>query len=867
MLAKPQIQLDVVLLHACQQGTVIAASERIRGALLHAYDTYHIHLGLQTWRSARVITLGTYLVQRHNELLRNSASDRVLLGAHAQRLAWLEHPPDVGEIDFEAIYDDIAAAWRIIHDWDLSDRLQQFVDNDNHRLLRDWASRYRRAAERHRWLTEAELPELIAAALRARQLPAESAVFVGFDIVPPSVARLIDALRTLGGSAQIIDLRQTHANQWTSVTCEDPEQELDTAILWARDVLLAAKAPVAIGIAVPDVIAQYDRIVRQLESGLRPSNRNPDPALSPYNISGGIPLAASPVVSIALQLLRWLIEPVHHSEVESLLQSPFFSLESFTALSQRGDMPESYNTADLVRRHNVPPLREIVRRLKMHITAPIAETVERMQEILALAGWPNTGNLTSESFQAHRAFLDLLSELASAGAVARSRTFADTLAIVRDTARRTLFAPARPNAPLQVLGYLETANLEFTHLWVVGLSDRTWPGPARPNVYIPLRFLRSAGVPGVDAESELAFARRLTDHWRRAGQHVVFSSPLVIDEAACRMSRLIDVASLRRIASPYPYSHPFLIRNPSIAFEIRDETRVEPITGESLRHHGSQILRDQSACPFRAFARYRLHVKQRSRPHSFFDAIERGVVTHLVLHETYERVGPQSRGDGPDRSQIEAIVTAAAASALSAYERLPQLFLGAERKRLAALVLEWLRFEHSRLSSRFIASERAMDLSLGPLAFELQIDRVDELDDGGALVIDYKTGATDPSVVFGKRPEEPQLAMYALTIPNVQAIAFARVKRDDCRLVGWSNPSRATHGETARHLRSPPLPEQSWGDVLDSWRIGLTLLSNEFAAGIADVSPRNASACRQCDLHALCRIREIEKPNADDLNS
>jgi probable DNA repair protein len=865
MLAKPLIHLDVALLHACQQATVITASERIRGALLHAYDAYHVGLGLQTWRSARVVTLGAYLEQRHAELLRSAASDRVLLGAHAQRLAWLEHAPDSAEIDFDAIYDDIATAWQIVHDWDLADRLHQFVDNDNHRLLRDWAGRYSRAAERHRWLTEAELPEFIAAALRSRQLPAESAVFIGFDIVPPGIAHLIEALRSAGGTAQIVERRHAPVTQPTSATSDDPEQELDAAICWARDVLLDAERPVSVGIAVPDVIAQYDRIIRQLESGLRPANRNPDPALCPYNISGGIPLAALPVVSIALQLLHWLIEPLHHSRIEQLLQSPFLSLASIARQSQSSDLPESYDASQLASRFVVPPLRDIVSRARMRRNAATAETLAQMKVILAIAGWPNVGSLTSETFQAYRAFMDLLDELASASSVVRAYTFAETLAIVRDAARRCLFAPVRPNAPLQVLGYLETANLEFTHLWVVGLSDLTWPGPARANVYIPLRLLRGAGVPRVDAESELAFARRLTDHWRRAGQHVVFSSPRVMDEAACRMSRLVDVAPPRPAAA-FSHFHPFLIHNQSVVLEIRDEPPVGRIAAEKLRHHGSQILRDQSACPFRAFARYRLHVTPQVLPHSFFDPIERGVATHRALHETYDRIAPRNCRDPLDESQIETIARAAVGSALSDSARFPKPFLAAERKRLVALVLEWLRFEQSRLTSRFIAGERATNLSLGPSTFQLQIDRIDELDGGGALVIDYKTGTADPSAVFGERPEEPQLAMYAISIPNVQAIAFARVKHDDCRIVGWSNPSRTTHGETARHLRPSPRPDLTWDDLLDSWRIGLTHLSDEFTAGVADVSPRNAGACRQCDLHALCRIREFAQPSADDFD-
>src|SRR4030095_14545287 len=136
MLAKPLIHLDIALLHACQSSTVVAASERIRRALLQAYDAYQIELGLRTWHSARVFTLGAYLRQSHDELLQADYSDRILLGANAQPLAWLSQPPDSTEIDFAAIYDDVATAWQIVHDWDLAAELQQFIDNDNHRLFR-----------------------------------------------------------------------------------------------------------------------------------------------------------------------------------------------------------------------------------------------------------------------------------------------------------------------------------------------------------------------------------------------------------------------------------------------------------------------------------------------------------------------------------------------------------------------------------------------------------------------------------------------------------------------------------------------------------------------------------------------------------
>jgi probable DNA repair protein len=586
--------------------------------------------------------------------------------------------------------------------------------------------------------------------------------------------------------------------------------------------------------------------------------------LSPYNISGGISLANAPVVAIALRLLRWLIEPVHHSEVESLLRSPFFELEAFAAQSQNGSLPESYNAAKLVHRFGMTRLREVVGTTTAK-NATLAEQILRLKSALELAGWPNASKLTSESFQAYRGFLDLLNELAAASSIVRNLTFAEGLAAVQGAARRALFAPMRPDAPLQVLGYLETAHLRFTHLWVVGLSDLNWPGPARPSVYIPLRLLRGAGVPRVDTDSELAFARRLTEHWCRAAPVVIFSNPNTVDDSVCRTSRLAGASSpTRYAAAPYPHSHPFLVRASHAALEIQDESAAGPLVVANLRHRGSQIIRDQSACPFRAFARYRLHAMQRTLPHSFFDLADRGVATHLALHGAHERI--RQFGD-VDELQLSTKVADAVASALSVYDHFPVSFLASEHKRLTALVLEWLYFERERLQGALIASERPTSLTLGAFEFQLQIDRIDELESGGMLVIDYKTGASNPLAVLGERPEEPQLAMYALSVANVQAIAFARVKHDDCRIVGWSNPSRAGHAATERYLRPPPPQGQTWAAVLDAWRTTLTHLSNEFMGGVADVSPRSAATCRQCDLHAVCRIRETGPAGADVLDN
>ena len=56
-------------------------------------------------------------------------------------------------------------------------------------------------------------------------------------------------------------------------------------------------------------------------------------------------------------------------------------------------------------------------------------------------------------------------------------------------------SPRSPDAPIQVLGVLESAGLEFDALWVSGLTDDVWPMHARPNPFIPPALQRRRGFP------------------------------------------------------------------------------------------------------------------------------------------------------------------------------------------------------------------------------------------------------------------------------------------------------------------------------------------------------------------------------------
>ncbi len=853
MQPKPLITLDDVLLQYCSSGRIVTANERLATALLDSFERRV--RGDVDLPAPQVSTLDEYLRERLAQLPPNRS--RTLLSAEAQRFVWLELTPELPDVDFDALYARVADAWRVMYDWQLSSLLDQFDDNENHRLFRDWAQLYLRAARQRGWITESEIPAAIELAVREGTLVAEPLLLLGFDVVPPSVERVLDAYRSAG--ATILHFEPAHPNSARVVTasCADADQELRAAIHWAKSALAEAQEPVSICVAVPNLVESHDRVVRQLDAILRPEDADPSAATSPYNVSGGVPLGAVPVVADALDFLDWLFQPFHHARIDALLRSPFLQLGRASATDGER-LPEWSDAARYAGLTRHSPLRDIVRQASIVGLLDLKDAVASARHLLSLAGWPDSSRLSSESYQAYSSFEALFDELAANSTFAQPRHFAATISQLRLAANRRLFAPERPRAAIQVLGYLETIGLEFTHLWVTGLNQLDWPGSPSPTPFIPMRHLRAASVSRSDVGGEVAFARRLMAHWRAAAGALALSHPLVRNDVPCRGSALLQeldpIEAFEIVGPELALSHPYVVGH--IALSQYENLEVGPLDAKRLRHRGTGIIRDQSACPFRAFARYRLHAPQHTTPHSFPNMTDRGVAVHLALRRLFDGVMAKENG-APD----EALFAAASESATAAVATLgqqPSLFRASEHARILTLLLEWLALERKRPPHRIIGNETSKNLTIGGITFDLRIDRIDESADGELLVMDYKTGPTNPNAVMGPRPEEPQLPMYALSTPGVAAVAFALVRTNECRLIGWSDRTFSTTQNTEQvRFNSAGDGTGSWSRVLEDWRASLANLATEFRTGVAHVQPRDAAACDECNLHALCRIREI----------
>jgi RecB family exonuclease len=265
------------------------------------------------------------------------------------------------------------------------------------------------------------------------------------------------------------------------------------------------------------------------------------------------------------------------------------------------------------------------------------------------------------------------------------------------------------------------------------------------------------------------------------------------------------------------------------------------------------VLADQAACPFRAFAKWRLGTEELEEPGAGLDARDRGTLVHALMRELWTRL----RGSASLRGELGPAITQSAAAAVKEMG-LEGRFAELERERLARLAREWLEVESRREPFEVVSREEKRAIQVGALQFESRIDRMDKLADGSHVLIDYKTSKIlNVRQWEGPRPDDPQLPLYAVAAPeHLAAVTFAKMVPGDMRFIGHSR---------ANGLLPKVKAHDNWQRLLAAWKKDAEALGAAFAAGDAPVDPKEGlKTCRRCELHTLCRVYEKVNPLGED---
>ena len=443
--------------------------------------------------------------------------------------------------------------------------------------------------------------------------------------------------------------------------------------------------------------------------------------------------------------------------------------------------------------------------------------------------------------------------------------------------RDRIFQPqTEGQPPIQVLGLLEASGLVFDAVWVMGMVDSAWPPPARPNPLLSAQAQRRVDSPNASAAVQLTFAQSVHKDLMRSASEIVFSWPRMDGTSEQSPSPLLNelLPEERQEAPAIPHWISDALRAPNMHLAAPERDSFGPAVSDSERiRGGTWLLRAQAICPAWAFYQYRLGAGKLEEPVEGLDSRKRGTFLHDSLEHFWTAVHTSQALHAMSADQRRQAITLAVSHVLDVHDADPRQeplkprFRTLEGERLVRLIEGWLALELDREQPfSAIACERSVQVNIEGINVRMKIDRIDQLEDGQLLVIDYKTGATiDTKNWASERITEPQLPIYAAIAKAeegpVAGVIFAKVLMKDPTWAGLAEHDKMLPKVTGLDSKAgrklfaeADFPD--WASVLTHWSERIYAITKEIKTGDAGVRFINQKDLQYCDVRPILRLSE-----------
>ena len=709
----------------------------------------------------------------------------------------------------------------------------------------------------------------------------KSILLAGFDPFTPMQQALLSALQASGVHIAQVQQDEAKTVSATLYVCSDVQAECDHVAARIK-VILASNPFARIGIVSSDAVKDLSVLKRTLDDALMPELRG-DPASTMNAVSmRGAALSDSPMIRQPLHVLALAGEfSLSFDAFSVLLFSPWlkgYGSERF----ERAELDAKFRQQNrhrvtfkgLLNSSYVQQLPELLAVLRVLAgwrknKRSANDWVKTVHELLKDTGFVQAGSdqeapRTNHEIRQMNAFRDVLISLVAVDAVQDKLSWMQFLSLLRTGCSEVRLAETAKYRNVMVLALSQTSGLQFDHVLLMGFDEEAFPPPARPYPLLPASVQKKYALPMSNGALVYEASEKL---WK-----VLLRSAPTIEISYAKQRDDKELLASSFVADLEPQdSHIINSDVIRLAMQTFDDVSDVPLMDGGDVRGGTSIIRNQSACPFRAFATHRLGIAALGETSPGIEAKSKGSLIHLALEYIWRTLETQQALAALDDEAALALIDAAIAHAWDeGYVVADSRTRAYEKKRMQAVLLQWFALELNRPAFKVVAIEQQYLMRLpesSEPAFEVKIkaDRMDMDASGRKILIDYKTGAKQSTRTWladesnDARIEEPQLPQYALAagLGEEDAVAFARLRSGDMSFEGLCGDDIGIKGIVACDgKRSAP---EDWQAVLDDWKIHINALAQEFVDGRCDVSPRDKGACKYCGFEAICRIEEIDR--------
>ncbi len=764
-------------------------------------------------------------------------------------------------------------------------------------LFLEWKTQFEQNCLKQGLLSPAMLLALVIEAIEADEIRFDSTIYYyGFEQANPLQQRLFATLEKHCACTRITpDATHLSVTDSGSFACQDFNEEIKYAVTWAKHIH-AQDSTANVAIVVPSLNEKRQDIESTLNKILHEEKCAPNRLHAPtaYTLSSGKTLDELPLVDAALRQLDFCQSAQANKQVSvnefiALVETPLllqfldFPLRKNLSLKLRdlsGDKITLKNLENLCQNNS-----DTHKQNWDGYFSAISKLIQTKQSLnswsfdfmhlLRSSGWLEHQELSSFEYQAAHRFYQCIQQLSTLNIPFHQHYgLSQALRALHTLCKNEIFQvedTEEHNKAIHVLGLLEADGQDFTHIWVCEMHDENWPPAAKPNPFLPVLLQKNLDMPHASPERELAVSKHLTQNFfKHCSNTLVFSYARQNEDKEQKLSRLLtDLTVMEKTTlslqaqSDIPLE--MKIANSKHIEYFNDDQALALAENERSRG-GQSILQNQARCAFKAFASHRLKLKALQEVPNSINAMERGNLLHRLLDLIWKEIRSQKNLLALNDNALRELVAAQAHSMSSEFKNLKYSFPVAyelELERACSITFEFLQKDKNRAPFAAKEIEESMEIEIEGLQLKLRADRIDTLDDGSRLIIDYKSSIKNFNAWQTPRMDEPQLPLYLLHTESSAAIAWVFLNQNEHEL-GYHGLAELSEQEN-RFPEGIEACEKnknfkvSWEEQKQNWEQDLKESARQFVQGVNYLNPKHSyQSCEYCEFSSMCRITDIK---------